>query len=184
MLELEDSSTILSNTSIIGPIVDSLMTRHDRSLLREMTLDEVGLEAEQSALKLAQNARYLYDTVIKVNKAFKKKVEAYINVVAENKTLEENSLALKQTAMEAKKRAKQMQRKWFEADQKLIEKDIELETLRLDYAQVAGERDALQARVARWSRAKKHIYKKATIDSILKNTSKAPRLKTGSLPTR
>ncbi|KAF3457943.1 hypothetical protein FNV43_RR02604 [Rhamnella rubrinervis] len=93
MLRLEDSSTIRSNSSMVGPIVDSLMTRHDRSLLREMTLDEVGLEAEQNALKLAQNARYLYDAVIKVDKACKKKAEAYINAVAANKTLEENSLA-------------------------------------------------------------------------------------------
>ncbi|KAF3445809.1 hypothetical protein FNV43_RR10986 [Rhamnella rubrinervis] len=126
---------------MVGPIVDSLMTRHDRSLLREMTLDEVGLEAEQSALKfelqLAQNTRYLYDVIIKVDKAFKNKAEAYINVVVANKTLEENNLALKQTAMEATKRAEQLEGKW----------------------------------VARWSRAKKHIYKKAAIDAILKNTN-------------
>ncbi|KAF3457339.1 hypothetical protein FNV43_RR01996 [Rhamnella rubrinervis] len=147
------------------------MTRHDRNLLRGMTLDEVGLEAEQNALKLAQNARYLYDAVIKVDKAFKKKSEAYINAVAANKTLEENNLALKQTAMEATKRAEQLERKWSEADQKLIEKDKELEALRLDYAQVDGERDALQARVAQWPGAKKHIYKKAAIDTILKNTN-------------
>ncbi|KAF3440268.1 hypothetical protein FNV43_RR18552 [Rhamnella rubrinervis] len=76
-----------------------------------MTLDEVGLEAEQNALKL-----------------------------------EEDNLALKQTAVEATKRAEQLERKWSEADQKLIEKDKELEALRLDYAQVAGERDALQAK--------------------------------------
>ncbi|KAF3438536.1 hypothetical protein FNV43_RR21298 [Rhamnella rubrinervis] len=171
MLGLEDSSTIRSDSSLVGPIVDSLMTRHDRSLLREMTLDEVGLEAEQNALKLAQNARYLYDAVIKVDKAFKKKAEAYINAAAANKALEEDNLALKQTALEATKRAEQLERKWSEADQKLIEKDRELEALRLDYAQVAGERDALQAKVARWPRAKKYIYKKAAIDAILKNTN-------------
>ncbi|KAF3457904.1 hypothetical protein FNV43_RR02564 [Rhamnella rubrinervis] len=85
MLGLEDSSTIRSDSSLVGPIVDSLMTRHDRSVLREMTLDEIGLEGEQNALKLAQNARYLYDAVIKVDKAFKKKAEAYINAVAANK---------------------------------------------------------------------------------------------------
>ncbi|KAF3443157.1 hypothetical protein FNV43_RR17078 [Rhamnella rubrinervis] len=119
MLGLEDSSTIRSNSSLVGPIVDSLMTRHDRSLLREMTLDEVGLEAEQNALKFAQNAR---------------------------RRLEGSG--------EAKSR-----------------KDRELEALRLDYAQVAGEKDALQAKVARWPRAKKHIYKKAAIDAILKNTN-------------
>ncbi|KAF3455600.1 hypothetical protein FNV43_RR00234 [Rhamnella rubrinervis] len=69
MLGLEDSSTIRSDSSLVGPIVDSLMTHHDRSLLREMALDEVGLEAEQNALKM----RYLYDAIIKVDKAFKKK---------------------------------------------------------------------------------------------------------------
>ncbi|KAF3451247.1 hypothetical protein FNV43_RR07342 [Rhamnella rubrinervis] len=42
-------STIRSDSSLVGPIVDSLMTRHDRSLLGEM---EVGLEAEQNALKV------------------------------------------------------------------------------------------------------------------------------------
>ncbi|KAF3455857.1 hypothetical protein FNV43_RR00499 [Rhamnella rubrinervis] len=136
-----------------------------------MTLDEVSLEAEQNALKLAQNARYLYDAVIKVDKAFKKKAEAYINAAAANKTLEEDNLALKQTALEATKRAEQLERKWSEVDQKLIKKDRELEALRLDYAQVAGERDALQARVARWPRAKRHIYKKVAIDAILKNTN-------------
>ncbi|KAF3449296.1 hypothetical protein FNV43_RR10024 [Rhamnella rubrinervis] len=156
MLGLDDSSTIRSDSSMVGPIVDSLMTRHNRSLLREMTLDEVGLEAEQNALKVGRAL---------------KKAEAYINAMVANKTLEENSLALKQTAMEATKRAEQLERKWSEADQKLIEKDRELEALRLDYAQVAGERDALQARVARWPRAKKHIYKKAALDAILKNTN-------------
>ncbi|KAF3454494.1 hypothetical protein FNV43_RR04941 [Rhamnella rubrinervis] len=75
---------------------------------------------------LAQNARYLYDAVIKVDKAFNKKAEAYINAAA------------------------------------LIEKDRELEALK---------RDALQARVARWPRAKRNIYKKAAIDAILKNTN-------------
>ncbi|KAF3455790.1 hypothetical protein FNV43_RR00432 [Rhamnella rubrinervis] len=139
------------------------MTRHDRSLLREMTLDEVGLEAEQNALKLAQNARYLYDAVIKVDKAFKKKAKAYINVAVSNKTLEENNLALKQTVAEAAKRAEQLERKWSEADQKLIEKDRELEA----HFYFQGGRQP----VARWPRAKKHIYKKAAIDAILKNTN-------------
>ncbi|KAF3457344.1 hypothetical protein FNV43_RR02001 [Rhamnella rubrinervis] len=182
MLGLEDSSTIRSDSSLVGPIVDSLMTRHDRSLLREMALDEVGLEAEQNALKLTQDARYLYDAIIKVDKAFKKKVEAYINVVAANKTLEENSLALKQTAMEAMKRAEQLERKWSEADQKLIEKDRKLEAFRLDYAQVTGERETMQARVAQWPRAKKHIYKKAAIDAILKNTNDMIMRRKGGLP--
>ncbi|KAF3445961.1 hypothetical protein FNV43_RR11138 [Rhamnella rubrinervis] len=118
----------------------------DKGKEKEMTLDEVGLEAEQNVLKLAQNARYSYEVVIKVDKAFKKKAEAYINVVAANKTLEENNLTLKQTT-------------------------IEIQKSRLDYAQVAGERDALQARVALWPQAKKHIYKKAAIDAILKNTN-------------
>ncbi|KAF3450421.1 hypothetical protein FNV43_RR06502 [Rhamnella rubrinervis] len=120
MLGMEDSSTIHSDSSLVGPIVDSLMTHHDCSLLREMTLDEVGLEAEQNALKLAQNARYLYDVVIEVDKAFKKKAEAYINTVAANKTLEENNLALKQTAMEATKR---MALEGSEADQSGEEED-------------------------------------------------------------
>ncbi|KAF3443348.1 hypothetical protein FNV43_RR13030 [Rhamnella rubrinervis] len=130
-------------------LIDGLPDRgfsHD-SPRQEGNDPRVGLEAEQNALKLAQNARYLYDAVIKVDKEFKKKAEAYINAVAANKTLEENSLALKQTAMEATKRAEQLERKWSEANQKLIEKDRELEALRLNYAQVAGERDALQARV-------------------------------------
>ncbi|KAF3455866.1 hypothetical protein FNV43_RR00508 [Rhamnella rubrinervis] len=87
----EGRSTIRSDTMLIGPIVDSLMTRHNHSILKEMTLDEIGLEAKQSALKLAQDARYLYDA------------DACNNVVAANKTLEEDILALKQTAMEASK---------------------------------------------------------------------------------
>ncbi|KAF3455413.1 hypothetical protein FNV43_RR00038 [Rhamnella rubrinervis] len=178
--ELEDSSTIRSDTTFFGPIVDSLMTNHDRSVLKEMTLDEIGLEAEQSTLKvtnpiltflrafilpnansrsvlqLAHDAQYLYNAVIKVDKVFKKKAKAYNSIMVANKTLEEDNLALKQTAVEAAKRAEQLERKWSEADLKLIEKDKELEALRLDYAKVAGERDAFviekneqQARVAR-----------------------------------
>ncbi|KAF3440704.1 hypothetical protein FNV43_RR18990 [Rhamnella rubrinervis] len=48
-VQQRDSSTIRLD-SLVGPIVDSLMTRHDRSLLGD-DLDEVGLEAEQNALK-------------------------------------------------------------------------------------------------------------------------------------
>ncbi|KAF3446505.1 hypothetical protein FNV43_RR11684 [Rhamnella rubrinervis] len=143
MLGLEDSSTIRSDTALVGLIMDFLMTHNDRSIRREMTLDEIGLKAEQSALKLAQDAKYLYDAVIKVDKAFKKKAEAYNNVVAVNKTLEEDSLALKQTVEDTMKRAEQLERKWSEADLKLIKKERELEAFRLDYAKVFGERDTI-----------------------------------------
>ncbi|KAF3450436.1 hypothetical protein FNV43_RR06517 [Rhamnella rubrinervis] len=94
-----------------------------------------------------------------VDKAFKKKAEAYINAAAANKTLEENNLALKQTAVEATKRAEQLERKWSEADQKLIEKDRELEALGLDSRQgVQGRADGRlghsrpQRRRGRWLR--------------------------------
>ncbi|KAF3443266.1 hypothetical protein FNV43_RR12948 [Rhamnella rubrinervis] len=131
MLGLEDSSTISSDSSMVGPVVDSLMTRHDRSLLREITLDEVGLEAEQNALKLAQNARYLYDVVIKL---------------------------LKRSGGESG-RGRPKDRKGEGGSHRA--------RLRPSH----WERDALQARVARWPRSKKHIYKKAAINIILKNTN-------------
>ncbi|KAF3454116.1 hypothetical protein FNV43_RR04563 [Rhamnella rubrinervis] len=153
MLGLEDSSTIRSDSSLVGPIVDYLLTRHDRSLLREMTFDEVGLEAEQNALKLAQNARYLYDVVIKVDKTFKKKADSYNNAVAANKNLEESNLALKQTAEE-------------------------LEAPDFDYARVLWER--MRGRVARWPRAK-HIYKKATIAPSSKHQRHDRMLKVGQV---
>ncbi|KAF3441543.1 hypothetical protein FNV43_RR15457 [Rhamnella rubrinervis] len=178
MFELEDSSTIRSDSALVDSIVDSFMTRHDRSIVREMTFYEISFEAEQSALKLAQDARYLRDAIIKVDKTYKKKVEAYNSLVVANKTLEEDSLALKQSATEATKRAEQLEKKWSEANLKLIEKEKELEALKLDYAKVVGERDALTTerdelatKVARWPRAKRYIYKKATIDAILKNTN-------------
>ncbi|KAF3455752.1 hypothetical protein FNV43_RR00394 [Rhamnella rubrinervis] len=150
-----------------APAQDKGKEKQTSSMLR---LEDSSTIRSDSSM-LTQNAWYLYDVVIKVDKAFKKKAEAYTNIVAANKTLEENSPALKQTAIEATKRAEWLERKWSEVDQKLIEKDKELEALKLDYAQVAGERDALQARVARWPRAKKHIYKKAAIDAIPKNTN-------------
>ncbi|KAF3454498.1 hypothetical protein FNV43_RR04946 [Rhamnella rubrinervis] len=81
----QDKGKEKQTTSMLG-LEDSSTIRSDSSLL-------------------AQNVRYLSDAVIKVDKAFKKKAEAYINAAAANKTLEENNLALKQNVAEAIKRA-------------------------------------------------------------------------------
>ncbi|KAF3438528.1 hypothetical protein FNV43_RR21290 [Rhamnella rubrinervis] len=55
-----------------------------------MTLDEVGLEAEQNATKPLR-MRYLYDAVIKVDKAFKKKAGLH---QCRHNALEEDNLGL------------------------------------------------------------------------------------------
>ncbi|KAF3455526.1 hypothetical protein FNV43_RR00157 [Rhamnella rubrinervis] len=102
ILGLEDSSTIRSDTALVDPIVDSLLTGHDHSILKEMSFDEIGLEAKQSALK---DAWYLCNAVVKVNKAYKRKAETYNNVMVANKALEEDNHSLKKTAMNATKRA-------------------------------------------------------------------------------
>ncbi|KAF3454068.1 hypothetical protein FNV43_RR04515 [Rhamnella rubrinervis] len=131
-LGLEDSSSIRSDTNLAAPIVDCLMTRHDRNILKSMPLDDVCQEAEQGALKLAQTSRYLYEAVVKVDNAFKKKAAAYTNAITTNKTLEADIVQFKEAAVDANARAEQVEKKWSEADQKLIEKEKELESLRLD----------------------------------------------------
>ncbi|KAF3432433.1 hypothetical protein FNV43_RR27173 [Rhamnella rubrinervis] len=85
---LEDSSSIRSDSNLITPIVDCLMTRHDKSILKSMPLEDICHEVEQGALKLAQTSRYLYEAVVKVDSAFKKKAAAHSSVVATNKILE------------------------------------------------------------------------------------------------
>ncbi|KAF3455871.1 hypothetical protein FNV43_RR00513 [Rhamnella rubrinervis] len=50
-LVLEDSSSIRSDSNLIAPIVDCLMTRHDKSILKSMPLEDICHEAEQGALK-------------------------------------------------------------------------------------------------------------------------------------
>ncbi|KAF3438466.1 hypothetical protein FNV43_RR21228 [Rhamnella rubrinervis] len=117
---MEDNSTIQFNTALVSPIVDALMTHHDHSILIGMTIKLVALEAEQCALKLSK-------AFFKAKKAYRKKAEAYNSVATTNKTLEEDNLALKQAAMEATNRAKALERKWSEANLKLIDKDKELE---------------------------------------------------------
>ncbi|KAF3453634.1 hypothetical protein FNV43_RR04075 [Rhamnella rubrinervis] len=47
----------------------------------------------------------------------------------------------------ATNRAEQLEKKWFEVDLKLVEKN-ELEALRLDFAKISAKRDELQARAA------------------------------------
>ncbi|KAF3455874.1 hypothetical protein FNV43_RR00516 [Rhamnella rubrinervis] len=100
-LGLEDSSSIRSDSNLIAPIVDCLMTHHDKSILKSMPLEDICHEAEQGALKLAQTSRYLYEAVVKVDSAFKKKAAAHSSVVATKKILEEDILQFKQAAIDA-----------------------------------------------------------------------------------
>ncbi|KAF3434751.1 hypothetical protein FNV43_RR21836 [Rhamnella rubrinervis] len=140
---------LLSLTQPIAPIVDCLMT-HDKSILKSMPLEDICHEAEQGALKLAQTSKYLYEAVVKVDSAFKKKVEAHSSVVATNKILEADILEFKQAAIDANARAEEAEKKWSEANQKLSEKERELESLRLDFSRVAAERDEWQTRGSAW----------------------------------
>ncbi|KAF3449517.1 hypothetical protein FNV43_RR10246 [Rhamnella rubrinervis] len=124
-LGLEDSSSIRSDANLAAPIVDCLMTHHDRNILKSMPLDDVCQEAKQGALK--------------VDNAFKKKTAAYTNAIAINKTLEADIVQFKETAVDANARAEQAEKKWSEAYQKLIEKEKELESLRLDFSRRTPE---------------------------------------------
>ncbi|KAF3443426.1 hypothetical protein FNV43_RR13108 [Rhamnella rubrinervis] len=108
------------------------------NILKGMTFEEINLEFEQSALKLAKSSWYLYDAYIKAESAYKKKVEAYNSIAATNKTLEENNLKLKQIVVDSTNRAEKLEKKWFEVDLGLIEKEKELEALRLDFAKLAS----------------------------------------------
>ncbi|KAF3440820.1 hypothetical protein FNV43_RR19106 [Rhamnella rubrinervis] len=153
-LGLEDSSSIRSKASLAAPIVDCLMTRRDRNILKSMPLDDVCQEAEQGALK--------------VDNAFKKKAAAYTNAIATNKTLEADIVQLKEAVADANARAEQAKKKWSEADQKLIEKEKELESLRLDFSRVVAERDEWQTRGLAWPKKKKIVYRKGVEDAYLR----------------
>ncbi|KAF3448102.1 hypothetical protein FNV43_RR08812 [Rhamnella rubrinervis] len=75
-LGLEDSSSIRSDANLFAPVVGCLMTRHDRSILKSMPLEDICQEVKQGTLKLAQTSRYLYEAVVKVDNAFKKQVHS------------------------------------------------------------------------------------------------------------
>ncbi|KAF3438738.1 hypothetical protein FNV43_RR21502 [Rhamnella rubrinervis] len=122
-LGLEDSSSIRSDSNLIAPIVDCLMTRHDKSILKSMPLEDICHEAEQGALKLAQTSRYLDEAVVKVDSAFKKKAAAHSSVVATNKILEADIFEFKQAAIDANDRAEEAEKKWSEAGQKLSKRE-------------------------------------------------------------
>ncbi|KAF3449281.1 hypothetical protein FNV43_RR10009 [Rhamnella rubrinervis] len=128
ILELEDSSTIRAYTTLVSPIMDALMTRHDCSILRGMTIEEVGLDAEQSGSGCSVPLRFL---LVRANNAYKKKAKAYNNVVATNNALEEDNLNFKQSIIKTTNR-KQLEKRLSEANLKLIDQDHELEVLRQD----------------------------------------------------
>ncbi|KAF3453188.1 hypothetical protein FNV43_RR03626 [Rhamnella rubrinervis] len=88
-LGLEDSASVRAEPDQVTKIVDSLMTRHDRVILRGMSLKDIGHEAEQCALKLAQDCWYFTEMIIKMDNVFKKKTTALNNLTAMNKSLGE-----------------------------------------------------------------------------------------------
>ncbi|KAF3436951.1 hypothetical protein FNV43_RR19704 [Rhamnella rubrinervis] len=103
-------------------------------------------------MQLAQTSRFLYEAIVKVDVACKKKTAAYESsaetnktLQATNKTLEANNLHLKQAAADANSRAEQAElkllqaeKKWSETDQKLAEKNKELEAQRTSHAVESG----------------------------------------------
>ncbi|KAF3454092.1 hypothetical protein FNV43_RR04539 [Rhamnella rubrinervis] len=105
VLELEDSLIVRTDSALVGPIVDALMNQHNHSILHKTPFEEINLESEQCALKLAQNSCYLYEALIKANNVYRKKDEAYNNVLATKKTFEEDNLSFKKAAIEATNRA-------------------------------------------------------------------------------
>ncbi|KAF3454944.1 hypothetical protein FNV43_RR05392 [Rhamnella rubrinervis] len=137
---------------------------------------------------LAQTSRFLYEAIVKVDAACKKKTTAYESsaetnktLQASNKTLEANNLHLKQAAADANSRAEhaelkllQAEKKWSETDQKLAEKNKELEAL-ADFSTRAAERDEVTSSSLAWPRKKKiapsgveDAYLRAQKEMILK----------------
>ncbi|KAF3441557.1 hypothetical protein FNV43_RR15471 [Rhamnella rubrinervis] len=139
-LALKDSASVLSEPNQVTDIMDSLMTRHDRVILKGMTFEDISHEAKQCALKVAQNCRFLAEAVIKADNACKKRMAALNKLTATNKSLEEEVQGLKQIAADAVSETEQ----------------------------VASERDDLQTREAEWLRKKRIVYRKGVEDAFLK----------------
>ncbi|KAF3432381.1 hypothetical protein FNV43_RR27121 [Rhamnella rubrinervis] len=78
------------------------------------------------------------------------------------------AMSLEDIAQEAELGALKAEKKWSETDQKLAEKDKELEALKLDFSYMAAERDELQARARAWPRKKKIFYRKGVEDAYLR----------------
>ncbi|KAF3454135.1 hypothetical protein FNV43_RR04582 [Rhamnella rubrinervis] len=109
-LGLEDSASVRAEPDQVIEIVDSLMTRHDRVILRGMSLKDIGHDAEQCALKLAQDCRYFTEMIIKMDNVFKKKTTALNNLTTMNKSLGDEVQCLKQTVVDAISKAKQLEK--------------------------------------------------------------------------
>ncbi|KAF3436817.1 hypothetical protein FNV43_RR19570 [Rhamnella rubrinervis] len=75
-----------------------------------MSFEKISQEAEQSALKLAQNCRYLFESFIKAKNAWRKKATALSNTTMANEAFEEEVLLLKQIAADVASRAEQLER--------------------------------------------------------------------------
>ncbi|KAF3450271.1 hypothetical protein FNV43_RR06351 [Rhamnella rubrinervis] len=171
----------LDNTVAISPDVIAPSTE-ETPPQKKQRLSSPQPTAKGKEPMLAQTSRFLYEAIVKVDAACKKKTAAYESsaetnktLQATNKTLEANNLHLKQAAADANSRAEQAElkllqaeKKWSETDQKLAEKNKELEALRLDFSHVAAERDELQARVGAWPRKKKIVYRKGVEDAYLR----------------
>ncbi|KAF3443079.1 hypothetical protein FNV43_RR17000 [Rhamnella rubrinervis] len=88
---LEDSASVCSKHDEVTDIVSSLMTRHDRVVLKGMTFKQISHEVEQCTFKLAQDCQYLSEVVVKTNSAWKKKTAVLNNLTTTNKSLEEEA---------------------------------------------------------------------------------------------
>ncbi|KAF3449556.1 hypothetical protein FNV43_RR10285 [Rhamnella rubrinervis] len=109
VLGVKDSSIVRTDTALVSLIVDSLMTRHNCSILKGLSFEEINLDTEQCALK--------------ADNAYKKKAEKIC-------------IILKHATVEVTNRAKQLEKKWFESNLKLVERGKELEALRLDFTKI------------------------------------------------
>ncbi|KAF3433514.1 hypothetical protein FNV43_RR24616 [Rhamnella rubrinervis] len=132
-LRLEDIASIRSKLDQVMEIMDGLMTRHNRVILKGMKFEDISHEAEQCALK--------------ADNAWKKKATALNNLAATNKKLDEEVQRLQQIAADTIRKTEQLEKNWSEADLKLTEKEEKLRNLRLDFLRFASERNELQAQV-------------------------------------
>ncbi|KAF3453134.1 hypothetical protein FNV43_RR03569 [Rhamnella rubrinervis] len=126
-LRLEDSTYVRSEQNQEAEVVDGLMTRHDRVILKGMTFDEISHEAEQCSLM--------------ADSALKKKTMSLNKLIATNKSLEDEVQRLKQIVADATSEAEQLEKNWFQANLKRTEKEEELRNLTLDFSRIPFERD-------------------------------------------
>ncbi|KAF3455458.1 hypothetical protein FNV43_RR00085 [Rhamnella rubrinervis] len=141
-LGLEDSASVSTEPDHVAEVVDSLMTRHDRVILKGMSFDEINHEAEQCALKIYSNLNIIFRS-------------SYIGF--------DHSLFNAGRSKLPPNKLKKLVRSGLK-----FGREEELRNLTLDFSRIASERDDLLTRATDWPRKKKIVYRKGVEDAFLK----------------